>query len=56
MTSPQPPRADGDFDADSENETTGLPRLRTWRGVYTFVAVCFVIYVIVFALLPRLFA
>ncbi len=54
MIPPRPPQDSSD--TDSEAETTGLPRLRTWGGVYTFVAVCFVIYVVVFALLPRFFA
>lgn len=39
---------------DPENETTGLPWFRTWRGVYLFVTVCFVAYVIFLVAMPRL--
>lgn len=38
------------------DESTGLPFFRTWRGVYWFVAACFVAYVILLAALPRMFA
>ena len=29
-----------------KEEVTGLPWLRTWRGVYTFVFGCFVLWVV----------
>ncbi len=50
--SPAPPAANSAPD-DAE---TGLPFFRTWRGVYWFVAACFVAYVILLAALPRMFA
>ena len=30
---------------DGKDELTGLPGLRTWRGVYVFVFGCFVLWV-----------
>ncbi len=39
-----------------ENETPGLPGLRTWRGVYVFVLACFVCYLVMLALLSRVFS
>lgn len=36
-----------------ENETPHLPWFRTWRGVYLFVIGCFVLYVILLAILSR---
>jgi len=32
--------------SDSKDELTGLPRLRTWRGVYVFVFGCFILWVV----------
>jgi len=43
-------------DPAAEDETTGLPGLRTWRGVYLFVLGCFVLVVIGLALFSRAFA
>ena len=36
------------FDAppDGEDEVTGVPVLRTWRGVYLFVFGCFILWVV----------
>jgi len=31
--------------ADGKDEVTGLPGLRTWRGVYIFVFGCFILWV-----------
>ena len=31
--------------SDAKDEFTGLPGLRTWRGVYLFVFGCFVLWV-----------
>jgi hypothetical protein len=43
--------------ADAKNAgTTGLPWLRTWRGVYVFVIGCFVLYVVLLAVLTRTFS
>ncbi len=47
--SPAPPNAPDD-------DSPGLPFFRTWRGVYWFVAGCFVAYVILLAALSRMFA
>lgn len=32
--------------ADGKDELTGLPGLRTWRGVYLFVFGCFLLWVV----------
>jgi hypothetical protein len=37
------------------NEATGLPLLRTWRGVYLFVFGCFVLWVVLLAMLTVIF-
>jgi hypothetical protein len=39
-----------------ENENPGLPGLRTWRGVYVFVLACFALYLVLLALLSRMFS
>lgn len=39
-----------------DDQETGLPILRSWRAVYMFVVVCFACWVIILALLPRVFA
>ena len=38
------------------DETTGFPGLRTWRGVYTFVLVTFAVWVVLLILLTRAFS
>jgi len=40
----------------SSDDDPGLPRFRTWRGVYLFVAGCFVAYVVLLTLFTRVFA
>ena len=42
--------------AIATDETTGLPGLRTWRGVYVFVLGCFVAYVVLLTVFGRYFA
>ena len=42
--------------AATTDETTGLPALRTWRSVYLFVAIVFVVYVVLLIALARRFA
>jgi hypothetical protein len=37
------------------DDTTGLPLLRTWGAVYTFVLVLFAVYVVLLILLERAF-
>jgi hypothetical protein len=41
---------------DTEKESTGLPAFPTWRGVYAFVVVFFVVIVTLMVLLERAFA
>ena len=38
------------------DDSTGLPGLRTWRGVYTFVMVIFAVWVVLLILLTRAFS
>ena len=38
------------------DETTGFPGLRTWRGVYTFVLVTFALWVVLLIVLTRMFS
>ena len=52
----KPPSADERPESQAEDEKTGLPWFRTWRGVYLFVLGCFVGYVILLALLARAFS
>jgi hypothetical protein len=40
----------------SNDEGPDLPWLRTWRSVYLFVLGCFVVYVVLLALLTRAFS
>lgn len=37
-------------------EPPGLPWFRTWRGVYCFVIGCFVAYIILLAVLSRIYS
>jgi hypothetical protein len=39
-----------------DDESTGLPGLRTWRSVYVFVLSCFVLYVVLLVVFGRYFA
>jgi hypothetical protein len=41
---------------DSDNELTGLPALRTWRSVYIFVFVCFVLSVLLLLALTVIYS
>jgi hypothetical protein len=41
--------------ADSGDRETGLPLLRTWRWVYLFVFGCFVLWVVLLAMLTAVF-
>jgi hypothetical protein len=43
-------------DPSGENEPPGVPGFRTWRGVYIFVFIFFVVCVVLLALLSRAFA
>ena len=42
--------------AAPDDAETGLPLLRTWRGVYVFVAVVFCVWVVGLVLLPFFFS
>ena len=41
---------------EEEMRYTGLPGIRTWRAMYWFVCLVFVLYVLLLATLPRAFA
>ena len=41
--------------APVEDESPGLPWFRTWRGVYRFVIGCFILYVVLLAVLKWAF-
>jgi hypothetical protein len=43
-------------DQPARDESPGVPGFRTWRGIYLFVFVCFVLVVVLLALFSRLFA
>lgn len=40
----------------SDDEVTGLPALGSWRAVYAFVVIIFVVYVALLSVLQRVFA
>ncbi len=41
MTSPRSEKPSSTPPAETGAEGTGVPGFRTWRGVYTFVVICF---------------
>jgi hypothetical protein len=41
---------------EPDDDSPGLPGFRTWRGVYLFVLVCFVVVVVALTLFSRFFA
>ncbi len=41
---------------EADDDSTGLPGFRTWRGVYGVVLGCFILVVIGLALFSRFFA
>ena len=41
---------------DGKDELTGLPGLRTWRGVYIFVFGCFVLSVVLLVALTAIYS
>jgi hypothetical protein len=51
-----PPESAAEPGNAREEERPGLPWLRNWRGVYGFVLVAFVVYVVVLALFSRAFS
>ncbi len=55
MTSPRPEKSTSRSPAETGAEGTGVPGFRTWRGVYTFVVVCFASLVALLAWLTKAF-
>jgi hypothetical protein len=45
-----------DAPPDGREELTGLPGLRTWRGVYIFVFGCFILWVVLLVALTVLYS
>ena len=43
-------------DPHNSDESPGVPGFRTWRGIYFFVFVCFVVVVVLLAIFSRCFA
>ena len=43
-------------EGDSADESPGVPGFRTWKGIYVFVFVMFVVVVAALALFSRVFA
>ena len=43
-------------DPHNSDESPGVPGFRTWRGIYLFVFVCFVVVVVALAIFSRFFA
>jgi hypothetical protein len=43
-------------DPTPNDETTGFPGLRTWRGVYTFVLAVFAIWIVLLIALTRAYS
>ena len=44
------------FEPPSGDDYPGVPGFRTWRGVYLFVFICFVLSVVALTLFSRFFA
>ena len=43
-------------DPHNSDDSPGVPGFRTWRGIYLFVFVCFVVVVVLLAVFSRYFA
>ena len=43
-------------DPTPNDESTGFPGLRTWRGVYTFVLVTFAVWILLLIALTRAYS
>ncbi|MBX3379227.1 MAG: hypothetical protein KF805_03970 [Phycisphaeraceae bacterium] len=50
------PSNENQVGATQDDSATGLPLFRNWRAVYLFVTACFALWVVLLALLPRVFA
>jgi len=55
MNPPDERPAGGTGPATSDDDLTGLPGLRSWRGVYVFVFGCFILWVVLLTLLTGFF-
>ena len=42
-------------DPHNSDDSPGVPGFRTWRGIYLFVFVCFVVVVVLLAVFSRYF-
>lgn len=51
-----PGNLSADLPGATENETTGLPILRTWRGVYLVVLCIFIVWVALLTMLSKMFS
>ena len=49
-------RTRDDAPLDAQDELTGLPRFRTWRGVYWFVFGSFVLWVVLLLVLTVIYS
>ncbi len=56
MTSPRPEDTRAPHSADPEAEGTGVPGLVTWRAVYTCLFAGLVVYIILLAVITRVYA
>jgi len=56
MTPPEDDPMPVDAPPDGEDGRTGVPGLRTWRGVYFFVFGCFILWVVVLLVLTVSFS
>ena len=56
MKSPPPPDRPGEPKNRIDEEGTGLPGFRTWRGVYLVVLGTFVLWVVLLALLTGIYS
>jgi hypothetical protein len=56
MKSPEGNDTDPEAPADSRDEVTGFPGLRTWRSVYLFVFGCFILSVVLLIALSVIYS
>jgi hypothetical protein len=56
MKSPEGNITPAEVPPDGQDELTGLPGLRTWRGVYLFVFGCFVLWVVLLIALTVIYS
>lgn len=56
MKSPEGHDPDPEAPAESRDEVTGFPGLRTWRSVYLFVLGCFILSVVLLIALSMIYS